>query len=101
MLWNEDIFNDVGYFVYGKVLNVIRREKVMYINFEERKQPFTIVIFQKHWNEFSYSESQLVGKDVLVYGHIRKNEYESNKLTEMIIKSDKYLETFKCKESII
>lgn len=97
ILWNDDIMNNVGYFVYGKVAKMVKREKVMYINFEDKNVPFTIVIFQKHWNDFSYSEKQLIGKDVLVYGHLRKNEYQDKQLTEIIIKSDKYLEAFKRK----
>jgi hypothetical protein len=72
----------------------------MYLNFEEKNVPFTIVIFQKHWKDFSYSEKQLEGKDVLIYGHLRKNDYQDKQLTEMIIKSDKYLETLKRKAKL-
>lgn len=97
MLWNDEMLKDTGYFVYGKVAKMIKREKVMYINFEEKDVPFTVVIFQQYWNDFSYSEKQLIGKDVLVYGHLRKNDYQDKQLTEIIIKSDKYLDTFKRK----
>jgi hypothetical protein len=97
-LWNDNVLKDAGYFVYGKVCKMIKREKVIYINFEETETPFTIVIFQKYWGDFTYNEKQLVGKDVLVYGHLRKNEYQDKQLTEMIIKSDKYIEAFKRKK---
>lgn len=97
-LWNDCVLKDVGYFVYGKVINFIKREKVIYINFEGADSPFTIVVFQKHWGDFTYNEKQLVGKDILVFGHLRKNEYQDKQLTEMIIKSDKYIEAFKRKK---
>ncbi len=97
-LWNDELFKDVGYFVYGKVTRLIKREKVMYINFEEQSVPFTIVIFLKHWQDFSYTEKQLASKDVLVYGHLRKNQFQDKNLTEIIIKSDSYLEVFKRKQ---
>jgi hypothetical protein len=92
MLWKDELLKDVGYFVFGKVAKIIKRERVKFVVFEETNVPFTIVIFQKHWNEFSYTESQLIGKDVLVYGHLRKNEFQDKQLTEIIIKSDRYLE---------
>lgn len=97
MLWKDEMLKNVGYFVYGKVANMVKREKVMYINFEEKDVPFTVVIFQQYWKDFSYTEKQLMGKDVLVYGHLRKNDYQDKKLTEITIKSDKYLENFKRK----
>lgn len=92
-LWGDGL-HKIGYFVYGKVEKVVKREKVLYINFEETTLPFTIVIFQTHWKHFKYSEEQLIGKDVLVYGHLRKNDYQEKELTEMIIKSDRYLGFF-------
>lgn len=92
-LWGNGL-HKIGYFVYGKVEKVVKREKVLYINFEETTIPFTIVIFQAHWKHFKYSDEQLIGKDVLVYGHLRKNDYQDKELTEMIIKSDRYLGFF-------
>ncbi|WP_214483766.1 hypothetical protein [Bacillus sp. SM2101] len=98
MLWEDRVF-DVGYFVYGKVANMIKRDKVQYINFdEEQGVAFTIVLFQKYWHEFNYSNEELVGKHVMVYGHLRKNEYQGKRETEMIIKSDKYVEVLKIKK---
>lgn len=88
MLWNDESYKDVGYFIHGKVAKIIKREKVMYVVLEETSVPFTIVIFQKHWKDFSYTEKQLVGKNILVYGHLRKNEFMDKQLTEIIIKSD-------------
>ncbi|MEQ2527613.1 hypothetical protein WMO40_12955 [Bacillaceae bacterium CLA-AA-H227] len=97
LLWNDNVLQNVGYFVYGKVTKLIKLEKVMYITLEENSVPFTIVIFQKHWKEFTYTEKQLVGKNVLVFGNLRKNEYKDQQKTEMIIKSDRYLQTFQRK----
>jgi len=98
ILWEDKMLKNVDYFVYGRVANIVKRETVMYVNFEETDVPFTLVVFKKHWKDFSYTEEKLKGKDVLVYGHLRKNDYNNKRLTEMIIKSDKYLEKIKRKE---
>ncbi|MGY3716076.1 hypothetical protein ACWE42_11175 [Sutcliffiella cohnii] len=100
LLWQEEGLKDVGYFIYGKVSKFTKLEKVLYINFEEVEVPFTVVIFQKYWNEFDYTEKQLVGRNVLVYGHLRKNDYQNKQTTEMIIKSSKYIEIFKTKAAV-
>lgn len=101
LLWLDRTLPKVGYFVYGLIDRVIKREKVMYINFKKEDDvPFTIVIFQKYWKEFSYTEEDLVGQHALVYGNLRKNEYEGNQKTEMLIKGDKYLEKFKTKKQL-
>lgn len=101
LLWEEKILN-TGYFVYGKVLNITSGEKVKFINFEPVNQiPFTLVLFNHYWKHFSYSEEQLKRKDVLVYGKLRKNDYNDKNQTEMIIKSDKYLEIINRKERSI
>lgn len=82
-----------GYFVYGKVERIAKRKKVKYINFtSEEKETFTIVLFNKYWKHFSYSDADLKGREILVYGYLRKNTYGDKNQTEMMIKSDKYLE---------
>jgi hypothetical protein len=48
-LWNDNVLKDAGYFVYGKISRIIKRERVMYINFEESDTeiPFTIRVIKK------------------------------------------------------
>lgn len=80
-----------GYFVYGTVSKILRRNKVVYISFEKiNDTPFTLVVFEPHFSHFTYKDKQLLGKDVLVYGFFKKNEFNGNKETEMVIKSNKY-----------
>ncbi|MFS1519508.1 hypothetical protein V1503_24075 [Bacillus sp. SCS-151] len=101
MLWSDETIPKLGYFVYGKIQKIVKREKVMYINFYPVNDVnFTIVVFERYWKEFSYKESQLKDKDVLIYGHLRKNDFQQKQETEMLIKSKKYLEFFKRKKVI-
>lgn len=99
LLWEEKSYLNTGYFVYGKVEKFVKRETVLYIRFsEDRGISFTLVLFQKYWKEFSYTEQDLVGKYILAYGLLRKNDYkEGNHETEMVIKSEKYIERIKAK----
>ncbi|RUS44905.1 hypothetical protein [Cohnella sp. AR92] len=100
LLWEDQSMRDVGYFVYGRIAEVMRREKVMYIKLERVNDvPFTIVIFEKYFKYFKLSEAELKGKDVLIYGVLRKNDYQDRKTTEIVIKSDKYIEFLKRKRS--
>ncbi|MYL35438.1 hypothetical protein GLW08_21385 [Pontibacillus yanchengensis] len=97
-LWNGLLNPNSGYFVYGKVKKITNREKVKYINFESIEGiTFTLVLFQKYWKHFTYTEAQLLDKDVLVYGNLRKNDYNEKQQTEMLIKSDNYIEFIKRK----
>lgn len=95
LLWeNTSQANRFSFFVYGKIEKVTRREKVYYISFvieNETKPSFTVVIFQQYFDNFTYTDAQLIGRKVLVYGQLRKNTYNGKNLTEMVIKSDKYL----------
>ncbi|SDO18802.1 hypothetical protein SAMN04487897_109149 [Paenibacillus sp. yr247] len=96
MLWNDQSIRDVGYFVYGRVQDFLRRDKVWFVRLEKVNDvPFTIVIFDKHFKHFTLSEEKLKGKDILIYGVLRKNEYQDRQTTEIIIKSDKYIEFLK------
>ena len=93
LLWEDKVYSNIGYFVYGIIKNISTREKVKYINFETVNDiTFTLVIFEKYWKHFTYSEEGLQGQDVLVYGALRKNDFNNKQQTEMLIKSDKYLE---------
>jgi len=96
MLWSDQALREVGYFIYGRIEDVVRREKVMYIKMEKVNDvPLTIVIFEKYYRYFRLTEDMLVGKDVLVFGILRKNEYQERNTTEIVIKSDKYIEFLK------
>lgn len=98
-LWSDGLSQNLGYFVYGKISKVLRREKVCYINFEPLDEvDFTLVIFEKYFKHFTYKNEDLEGKDVLVYGQLRKNQFGEIEKTEMLIKSNKYLEVIKRKE---
>jgi hypothetical protein len=97
LIWEDDqIPSKIGYFVYGKVENVIRRKKVLYINFERLNDvPFTLVLFESNWRHFTHTEEDLKGKTLLSFGHLQKNTFkQEEKLTQMIIKGDRYIEFF-------
>jgi hypothetical protein len=98
LLWADGVIREVGYFVYGRISEIKRREKVMYISLEKVHDiPFTIVIFEKHFKYFKIPEDKLKDKDVLIYGILRKNDYQDRNTTEIVIKSDKYIEFLKRK----
>ncbi|MER2005940.1 MAG: hypothetical protein ABS939_00690 [Psychrobacillus sp.] len=92
-LWNNNAL-DLPYFIHGKVQKVIKLTKVWYINFEVINQcNFTLVVFEKHFKHFTFQEDDLVGKEILAYGYLRKNSFKPERpVTEMLIKSNKYIE---------
>lgn len=93
LLWSEKSFPYIGYFVYGKVESVLRRQKVIYINFSLKDNvPFSLVIFDKYFKHFNYTDSELEGKNILAWGILRKNTFQEKNNTEMAIKSDGYIE---------
>jgi len=85
---------DVPYFIHGRIETVIRRAKVWSINFTTTESRFfSLVIFSRHFDYFTLKDNELIGKDVLAYGMLKKNEFNKEKnVTEMIIKSNKYIE---------
>ncbi|NLP52086.1 hypothetical protein [Bacillus sp. RO1] len=91
--WNEELL-EIPYFVFGKVVRVIRREKVYYILLESHNNSrFSLVIFDKYFKHFTLRDEQLVGKEIITYGHLRKNDYNQDmKRSELCIKSDKFLQ---------
>ncbi|RJG21379.1 hypothetical protein [Paenibacillus thiaminolyticus] len=96
LLWSDQILPLTGYFVHGQIEKVWKGEKVMLLQFAEVKNTsFKVVIFEKDYCHFTYKASQLEGRNVVAYGHLRKNEYKGNISTEMIIRSNKYLEFVK------
>lgn len=92
-LW-ENRSPDLPYFIHGRVEKVVRRERVWYIKFEaEDASFFSLVVFEKHHKYFTLKDEELIGKDILAYGYLKKNEFNKDKpATDMIIKSNKYLE---------
>lgn len=93
LIWSEAILPNTSYFIYGEVENVIRLEKVIFIAFKPiNNVPFSLVIFDRFFRHFTYSDSELKGKKVLAWGYLRKNTYQDKNTTEMAIKSNKYIE---------
>lgn len=93
-LWDNKTIINSPYFIHGQIDKVIRREKVWYIKFFAQETSFfSLVIFEKHFEHFTLKDEDLIGKHVLAYGYLKKNEFNKDKpATEMIIKSNKYLE---------
>lgn len=93
LLWADQAIDSLSYFVYGTIEQVFRREKVYYINFKPvRNVLFSLVVFDKYFKHFTYTDEQLIGKNVLAWGGIRKNTFQDKNTSEMIIKSNKYIE---------
>lgn len=94
LLWSGQAIDSQAYFVYGNIEKVIRREKVYYINFKPiNNVMFSLVVFDKYFKHFTLTDKQLIGKDVLAWGHLRGNSFQEKKNTsELIIKSSKYIE---------
>lgn len=92
-LWKDNLLN-VPYFIHGYIEQVVRRDKVWYINFvTDEKSFFSLVIFKRHFNNFTYKDDELLGRQVLAYGMLKKNDFnQRKKTTEMVIKSDDYLD---------
>lgn len=93
ILWSEESIPGINYFVYGEVDAILRREKVIYINFKPVNNVlFSLILFDKYFKHFTYTDEDLKGKVILAWGHLRKNTYNDKNTTEMNIKSDKYIE---------
>ncbi|MEN8698459.1 hypothetical protein [Bacillus infantis] len=93
-LWADNLNLQLPYFVHGTIEKVIRRDKVWYINFTNKGDCyFSIVVFESHFKHFTYKDEQLIGKDILAYGYLKKNTFSKDRQsTEMMIKANKYLE---------
>ena len=93
-LWNGEINPKIPYFVHGVIDKIIRREKVWFINFENVDNCyFSLVVFEKYFKHFTYRDEDLLNKEILAVGYIRKNEFNKEiQATEMLIKSNKYIE---------
>ncbi|MDC3424393.1 hypothetical protein NC797_07715 [Aquibacillus sp. 3ASR75-11] len=96
LLWKEEMLPKVGYFVYGVVDAILRRERVIYINFKPVNNVlFSLMVFDRYFKHFTYTDEELMGKNILAWGHLSKNTYNDKNTTEMAIKSDKYIEFLK------
>ncbi|MEG6533727.1 hypothetical protein NSQ82_20550 [Caldifermentibacillus hisashii] len=93
LLWNNQIIDSFSYLVYGTVDHVNRRKKVYYINLKPVNNVlFSLVVFDKYFKHFTYTNEQLIGKSILAWGILRCNTYQNKNTSEMLIKSNQYLE---------
>lgn len=92
-LWSGKA-EEVPYFVHGCIERVVRRDRVWYISLSKTdKGYFSLIVFDRHFNHFTYKDSELIGQEVLAYGYLQKNDYHKDKKsTEMVIKSNQYIE---------
>ncbi|WP_338657313.1 hypothetical protein V6B14_22380 (plasmid) [Sporosarcina psychrophila] len=92
-VWEDKTLN-VPYFIHGCIEKVIRRKKVWYINFTATENGFfSLIIFDRHFKHFTLKDNELIGKEVLAYGMLKRNEFnKEKKSTEMIIKTNRYIE---------
>lgn len=93
MLWN-DLDQKITYFVHGHITKIVNREKVKYITLQTEavEHPMTLVIFDKYLKHFEHNDKDILFKDILACGYLKKNEFGNKQGTEMILKSSKYLE---------
>ncbi|MFE7064510.1 hypothetical protein ACFVAD_20455 [Sutcliffiella sp. NPDC057660] len=92
--WNDELL-ETPYFIFGKVERVIRREKVYFIVFEskDKRSQFSLVVFDKYFKHFTLRDDQLVGKEIISYGFLKKNTFnQDKKRSELSIKSDKFIQ---------
>lgn len=92
-LWNNQTLN-IPYFIYGSIQKIVRLGKVWYFNMHDGDDfYFTLIVFEKYFKYFTYTDEQLLERPILVMGKLRKNTFKENhRNTEMIIKSNKYIE---------
>lgn len=100
LLWQDLTIPRMQYFVYGRVIEVTALEKVTMIDMdiEDEEKPFTIVIFAEYYKHFSYNKKDLVGKEFLVFGDLRKNTFKDINKAQIVIKSSEYLEPIRTKK---
>lgn len=95
LLWSDKDL-PIQYFIFGHVTKIINRDKVKFINLntEGIERPFTLVIFDKYLKYFELNDADLLHKDILACGFLKKNNYGDKEGTELIIKSSKFVEVF-------
>jgi len=77
---NELAFNEgktsFHYIVYGRILKVVKTEKVMFLNFDRENgtlKPFAAFVFAQDFSWFTYTKDKLENNAVLVWGQIQLN----------------------------
>ncbi|CAG7651522.1 hypothetical protein ACFQI7_28125 [Paenibacillus allorhizosphaerae] len=100
LLWQDMTIPRMQYFVYGRISEVTKLEKVTYIDMDidDEEKPFTIVIFAEYYKHFIYEKKDLVGKEFLIFGDLRKNTYNNINKAQIVIKSSDYLEPIRTKK---
>lgn len=91
--WKDNTLN-VPYFIHGTIHKIVRLNKVWYLNMHDGEDfYFTLVVFEKYFKHFTYTDDDLLERPILVMGKLRKNTFHKDRpATEMVIKSDKYIE---------
>jgi len=91
-LWQGTALN-VPYFIYGEITKIVRLEKVWYFNMGIGSNPFTLVVFEKYFEHFTFTDEDLLNRPILVMGRLKKNDFHKGKFaTEMFIKSNTFIE---------
>lgn len=90
LLYQNKLLEKTPYFIYGTIKQFLKRDKVYFINFNSENK-FSLVVFEKYFSHFTYTEGQLQDRLILAYGFIKKNEYNGQS-AEMSIKANSYLE---------
>jgi hypothetical protein len=92
LLWSGQLIDSLCYFVYGTIDQVFRREKVYFINFKPvNGVVFSLIVFDKYFKHFTYTDEQLIGKNVLAWGGLIRNSFQEKNTSEMIIKANDYI----------
>lgn len=91
-LWQGTTLN-LNYFIHGEITSIVRLDKVWYFNMGDETYPFTLVVFEKYFKYFTYTDEELLNRTILVMGRLKKNDFNKDKfVTEMVIKADAYIE---------
>ncbi|MGN4128006.1 hypothetical protein ACMGD3_23830 [Lysinibacillus sphaericus] len=91
-LWQGTALN-VPYFIYGEITKIVRLDKVWYFNMGNSSSSFTLVVFEKYFKHFTYTDEELLNRPILVTGRLKKNDFKKGEFaTEMIIKANSFIE---------
>src|SRR5690606_32545476 len=93
LLWQDQTIPRMQYFIHGKVREVTRLERVMFIVLEhdDEDKPITTVIFAAYVKCFRYDKNALIGKNFLIFGALRKNSFRDANRAQAVIKSSNYI----------
>lgn len=88
---------DVPYFVHGTITKIVRLPRVWYFNMNEDEYYFTLVVFERYFKYFTYTDEELMERPILVMGKLKQNKFNEGKAnakngTEIILKANDYLE---------